>query len=405
MASLGQDIKRHMRHQAKRALSRFLPARLYVALRARTAVPHFPEHVFLEPTTQCNLKCLHCGRTYWKERDQARDLDLGLYKRTVDQLRDCGVSSITIQGLGEPLLHPDLFEMIEYAQDRGIYTRFNTNFTLLTDEAAERLVKANHSEVMVSIESIEPKLFADIRRKGDLQTVLDNMRRLADTKKRLGSDKPVIFVNAVLMKATLHLIHDLFNEMKDIGVQQLNFHGFNTDGIPERARLRDGTRMVDNSLALLGEEEIERITQEILGMSDDELPVTINGDLGGRGSSHIQTSATKTCTELWEAPYIDSAGRVTPCCWLPDGDIMSLGDLNESTFEEIWYGEAYDTLRRQHIENRHPDVCKGCQQLTHVLIDDARASANGEATDVYENYFVGRPPDHVRTDRKKPAHE
>ena len=394
MASLGQDIKRHVKHRVKNALLYVLPARLEASFRARTNPPHFPRHVFLEPTTQCNLKCLHCGRTYWKERDQARDLDLNLYKKSVDQLKEAGIRYITIQGLGEPLLHPDLFEMIEYAQDRGIYTRFNTNFTLLSEEAAERLVRCRHSEVMISIESIEPELFADIRRKGDLKTVLGNMRRLAETKKRLNSDKPVIFVNAVLMKATLHLIDDLFREMKDIGVQQLNFHGLNTDGLPERARLRDGSRMLDNSLASLDPEEIEEITQKILGLSDDDLPVTINGDLGGRGSSHIKTRATRTCTDLWESPYIDSAGRVTPCCWLPDGDLMSLGDLNDSTFEEIWYGDAYETLRKQHVENKHPDVCKGCQQLTHTLTCDGHTSTNGEASDLYEKYFVGKPPVH-----------
>src|SRR3712207_7006949 len=59
-------------------------------------------------------------------------------------------SKLTLQGLGEPLLAPDFFEMVEYATARGIRTGFNTNGTFLTRQAAERLVRAGVDWLHVS---------------------------------------------------------------------------------------------------------------------------------------------------------------------------------------------------------------------------------------------------------------
>jgi radical SAM protein with 4Fe4S-binding SPASM domain len=296
---------------------------------------------------------------------------------------------MTLQGLGEPFLHKDIFEMIEYTRALGIYTRFNTNFTIFDDAMAERLVRGGHSEVMISIESIEPKLFADIRRRGDLDTVLTNIKRLSDAKRRLGSETPKIEVNAVLLKSTIELAPKLAAEMRRVGASRLNFQGLNTDGIPEKVKLLNGTRMVDNSLSSLTDAEIESITKGILALGDTDFPVTITGDLGGRDSAHRPASGILTCSDLWESPYIDSAGRVTPCCWLPDGDIMTLGDLRKNTFREIWFGREFEQLRRQHVTGCPPDVCKNCQKLTLIIENGtARAHETGSA-EHYDHFFLG----------------
>ncbi len=390
-----QPISFYLKHYAKAAVRRtvwpLLPAKSRALIRAHWHTPRMPIHVFFEPTTQCNLRCLHCGRTHWKDRDPNRDIDLGVFKRTVKELHDGGVREMTLQGLGEPFLHKDIFEMIEYTRALGIYTRFNTNFTIFDDAMAERLVRGGHSEVMVSIESIEPKLFADIRRRGDLDTVLTNIKRLADAKQRLGSDTPKIYVNAVLLKSTLELAPRLASEMRRVGASRLNFQGLNTAGIPEKVKLLNGTRMIDNSLSSLTYEEIEDVTQKILALGDADFPVTITGDLGGRDSVHRPASGILTCSDLWESPYIDSSGRVTPCCWLPDGDIMTLGDLRKESFRDVWFGPAYEKLRRQHITGHPPDVCKNCQKLTLVIENGTSQAGEDQSAERYNNFFLGVP--------------
>jgi radical SAM protein with 4Fe4S-binding SPASM domain len=328
---------------------------------------HFPTHLFIEPTTQCNLKCLHCGRTYWKERDQYRDMDLEMFKSLVSEAAELGVNAITIQGLGEPLLHPQIFEMVNHAQQAGIFTRFNTNFTIMDAEKAENLVKSRHGEVTVSIESVDPDMYADIRRKGTLDTVLSNMRLLADTKKRLGMDTPKIRVNAVLMYSTMDHIETLVETLKNLGVSEINFQGLNTEGIPEKARLKDGTLMSKNALASLSDQEIENIINRIKALDCPECHVSTHWDLGGRHSQNIPKDFIRTCREMWERPYVDSNGHVTPCCLIPDGSIMSLGNLNEQSFKDIWAGDAYNTLRRQHLTGNPPKACVNCQAMNYIF--------------------------------------
>jgi radical SAM protein with 4Fe4S-binding SPASM domain len=390
MPSLMTRMKHFIKTRALSTLSRTVSDSAHASLVARARKPHYPELVFVEPTTQCNLKCLHCGRTYWKERDQHRDIDFDLFRRTADELGRLGVQWMTIQGLGEPLLHPRIFDMIEHAQSRGIKTRFNTNFTVMSEEIAERLVTSHHSLIMVSIESIEAELFADIRRRGDLQTVLDNMRLLFETKQKHGSDDPFIEVNAVLLKSTLHMVESMVEHMRDLGVGALYFSGFNTDGIPEKAKLRNGTRLRDNSLSDLTPAEVDALVARIRALSTPEMPISIGGDLGGRDSATIPKTGVRTCRELWENPYIDSRGWVTPCCLLPDGELYKMGDLAEQSFEEIWHGEAYEELRRQHLTGAPPDVCKNCHYLTWSYDTQEGVFNKVNGDERYSRFFLGK---------------
>lgn len=389
------SFKTRVKHAVKmfyvRHVLTWLSPEKQLTLGARLRPVHPPEHVFLEPTTQCNLKCLHCGRTYWKDRDQHRDLDLETFKKVVAELVGMGLRVITIQGVGEPLLHPDIFEMITFAQAQGLRTRFNTNFTVLDEASAERLVRVGHSEVMVSIESIDPEMYADIRRGGTIDTVLSNIALLAATKRRLGSNTPEINVSAVLLRSTLDQVEHLVSEMKRLGVTKLNFQGLQTEGIPERSRLRNGTRLRDNALSTLSAAEIDAITQRIRALDSPELPVTTHWDLGGRGSENIPQGGIRTCRDLWEAPYIDSGGRVTPCCLLPDASLMNMGDLHDKTFTEIWNGPEYQTLRAQHLNNQPPKVCQGCQSMNWIFDPKTGDFVMHGSDERFDKYFV-RPP-------------
>lgn len=383
-----------IKHSLKQSLAHYerfvslLPKSLQPSVHAKMRRHHFPIHLFIEPTTQCNLKCLHCGRTYWKERDQHRDMDLEMFKALVTEAAELGVNSITIQGLGEPLLHPQIFEMVEHAQRVGIFTRFNTNFTIMDEEKAEKLVKSGHGEVMVSVESVDPDMYADIRRKGTLDTVLANMKLLTDTKKRLGVDTPKICVNAVLMHSTVDHIETLVKTLEDLGVSDINFQGLNTDGIPENARLKDGTRMSQNALGSLTDQEIEDITQRIKALNRPEFRVTTHWDLGGRHAQNIPKNTIRTCRDMWERPYVDSSGHVTPCCLLPDGAIMSLGNLSEQRFEDIWLGEAYNTLRQQHLTGHPPKECVNCQAMNYIYDEKSGDFVEQGTGDRFSGYFL-----------------
>lgn len=107
-----------------------------------------PVTVYLEVTRRCNLNCEHC--LIPKENN---DLDLKTGKKIIDQIADSGVFKIYFTG-GEPLLYPYTFELIEYANKKGLYTLLQTNGTLI-DEFIEKIKKSKIGVLDISILGLE----------------------------------------------------------------------------------------------------------------------------------------------------------------------------------------------------------------------------------------------------------
>ena len=379
-----------LRTRFKTALWPLLPA-AYRAGRIALANPaRYPAHVFFEPTTRCNLGCLHCGRTYWKAREKQRDFSIAMFKKAAAELREAGVVQLTLQNLGEPLMHPNIIEVVEFAKSLGFATRFTTNLTLLTPDAAERLVRCGHDEIQASIDSYNPAVFNDLRRGTSLEKVLANLRMLCETKRRLASPTPQIRVSAVLMRATLEGTVEFIAAMKSIGVNAMNFQELNTDGLDLDTVLQDGSTLRENALQNVPGDELRAALAKIKACQDKDFPISVPGDWSGRKTPGCQGPGVLTCAELWETSNVDSAGLVTPCCWLPDGSLITLGDLNTQTFKEIWFGEPYERLRRQHLSNQHPPFCQRCQQLFYTVAVPSRLTFNRQPVRPYTWVFLRR---------------
>src|SRR3990172_7749033 len=86
---------------------------------------------------RCNLHCAHCYSDS-HDRDYEGELDTAEARRVIDDLAELGVPVILFSG-GEPLLREDLFELIAYAQQRGIRGVISTNGTLITQTMAGRM--------------------------------------------------------------------------------------------------------------------------------------------------------------------------------------------------------------------------------------------------------------------------
>jgi SynChlorMet cassette radical SAM/SPASM protein ScmF len=102
-------------------------------------------------TAGCNLACRHCWLTptFEPEGSTGQCLDYDLFKIAIDEALPLGLTSIKFTG-GEPLLHPDFKQMVDYASEKGIKTWMETNGTLLTQRLAKHL-KQNSSMFTISV--------------------------------------------------------------------------------------------------------------------------------------------------------------------------------------------------------------------------------------------------------------
>lgn len=105
-------------------------------------------------TRTCNLKCVHCYNDSGVGKP-ANEVSTDQAKGILDDLAEFGVPSVLFSG-GEPLMRPDLFELIEYAGGKGLRTVISTNGTLITEEKAAKIKERGVSYVGISLDGIGP---------------------------------------------------------------------------------------------------------------------------------------------------------------------------------------------------------------------------------------------------------
>jgi MoaA/NifB/PqqE/SkfB family radical SAM enzyme len=119
-------------------------------VRALAGTSH-PVLVHVIPMRRCNLSCAYCN-----EYDEvSKPVPLPVLRRRLDKLADLGTAMITVSG-GEPLLHPELEEMVAHMRERGMVSSLITNGYLLTVERIEKLNRAGLDFLQISIDNVEP---------------------------------------------------------------------------------------------------------------------------------------------------------------------------------------------------------------------------------------------------------
>src|SRR6202167_3080858 len=123
---------------------------LWQILKAVASTDH-PLLAHLIPIRRCNLACTYCN----EYDDFSKPVSTEEMLRRVDLLRDLGTSGITISG-GEPLLHPQLDDIIHRMRQRRIVSGLITNGYLLTADRIQKLNCAGLEWLQISIDNVNP---------------------------------------------------------------------------------------------------------------------------------------------------------------------------------------------------------------------------------------------------------
>ena len=158
--------------------------------------------IYVEPTTTCNLSCRTCMRNSWNE--PTGSMEMSVYRRLIDGLKEVdSLQTMAFWGFGEPLLHPNIVEMVVLAKELGVRVELITNGLLLNREIAEKLVLARLDTLVVSVDGCSPKSYAEIRNGSDLTSVKENVRGLVSARRAHHRDNPEIGLEFVVMRSNL----------------------------------------------------------------------------------------------------------------------------------------------------------------------------------------------------------
>jgi len=187
-----------------------------------------PSNLNLEITWRCNLKCGLCPsraghgqKGELKQKDMAFD-DIKRIIKKLPQLR-----TVNFIGAGEPMLHPDFYEILNYLHKMRLGITFTTNGTLITEQNVEKLTP-NVDRVVVSVDSPNPNKYNEMRPGADYIQVCRNIHTLKKLKKDIqiniqmlvtkdtvaSLEAMVLFADAY--DATLQLLHPIaFDKQMD----------------------------------------------------------------------------------------------------------------------------------------------------------------------------------------------
>jgi MoaA/NifB/PqqE/SkfB family radical SAM enzyme len=212
--------------ERQRRFRRTRARELKMIAKALASTKH-PVLVHIIPMRRCNLDCGYCN-----EYDNvSKPVPLAEMKKRLDILADMGTSIITISG-GEPLMHPELEEIISHIRKRGMIAGMITNGFLLSKERIAALNKAGLEHLQISIDNVVPD---DVSKKS-LKTLDIRLEWLAEysvfqvnINSVLGSgvkdpeDALTIAHRAVELgfTSTVGIIHDGNGQLKPLGPREL----------------------------------------------------------------------------------------------------------------------------------------------------------------------------------------
>ncbi len=281
----------------------------------REEAKEFPMMCVLSFIYVCNLKCPNCPynnsdiRNYYKD---ALFMPEDIFKKIADE---CGEynSYIRMSGGGEPMLHPQAVELMEYAKSKNARIGLITNGSKFTEESLNRLIKSQIDMIEFSVDAADEKTYNIVRPGGDFNTVVNNVKLAVSIRNRLKSNTKII----------VSIINQIGVDIEEAK----KFWSVIVDDVQIRKYLTWGYN--ENKSA-------------------DDTP-------------YLPPEERVPCPWLFERLNIDSRGDVTIC----GEDIAfaeKFGNIMQQSIKEIWHGNVFTNLREKHLARKGNEIpiCSKC---------------------------------------------
>lgn len=250
-----------------------------------------PRCIRIDACTMCQLNCPCCSRVLYPEEFK-KNCGLGYlsFKNFKKLLDDNYFEYIELANMGEIFINPEIKEIIKYGHKKKVdLTAYSgTNLNYMPDDLAETLVKYKFKGMRVSIDGASPETYAQYRRGGDFNTVINNIKKINFYKKKYNSEYPIMVYKFILFGHNEHEIDKAKELAKKLDMEiffDINFcPTFSPVKNPKLAEAKTGIINLNNQI-------------------DDKL-VRYKKD-------HLTWFY---CKQLWEMPQINWDGRFFGCC-------------------------------------------------------------------------------------------
>lgn len=168
-----------------------------------------PLHMQFEVANYCNLRCPVCPTGVHAVTRPAAAMDVNLFERVVDEVGPYLLTA-SLWAWGEPLLHPELEQILRAIRRHDIAILLSTNGQRLHDDRViEALTNQPPTYLIVAIDGITDETNARFRAGARLAPALEGVRRIAEFKRRTGAQLPILHMRFIVMKHNQHEVPQL----------------------------------------------------------------------------------------------------------------------------------------------------------------------------------------------------
>lgn len=291
-------------------------ARAYAAYHFGTRPSYSPFRLWVEPASICQLDCVMCPNSELPS-EMKGIMSTDLFREVVDQGKRF-TYDINLTHRGEPLLNPNIVDMVAYGAAAGPKIRLHTNAMTLTRELSKELIRAGLDLMSFSVDGFTKESYERIRVHGKWDVVIDNVQGFLEEKAKRRSKKPYVIMQVI--------------------------------EVPEASK---------------SEADKEQFLSLFEGLPVDEFYIKKPSNWAGCYDTDLYGFEPSTpCTFPWYALTVCWDGLIVPCpqdffCKLP------LGTVQEEGVRGAWHSDRMDTLRHAMAKRQFQglDPCWECDRI------------------------------------------
>lgn len=260
-------------------------------------------------------------------------MDFSLYRKFIDDLAEfpAQLKVLHFAGLGEPLLHPRIADMVRYAKEKKIAQTVDivSNGTLLKDGLEDELMRAGLDKIRISLQGLNSAMYKDM------------------------SDVDVDFP---AFKERLHTLYKKRGDMKIyIKIMDVSLKEYGEEDFYEAFKNLADAVAVEHLCPLVDEISYEE------NFGEEEFIYTMNGN---------RVKNAKICPQPFYSLQINPDGDMLPCCTIEKPIVI--GNCKERSVLDIWNGKVLQAFRKMQLEKKKDEnsVCRKCMQYKYGMFPE-----------------------------------
>jgi MoaA/NifB/PqqE/SkfB family radical SAM enzyme len=312
----------------------------------------------------CNLNCSMCwrshnvsyqGRKKWNSLESER-LKIFEYQNFFESLPPA-VETIEIVGGGEPLLYPEIHELIKMIKKNFYIGSLITNGVLLRPKLIKTLLGLEWDEIRVSTHGSTPSIYKQVCGSDSFQLIWDNIRLFLAKRSKIRNRK-VKSRLGVLFVIQKNNYQDVFNFgqlAQDAGCDYVEFDTV----YPYKKSMLLKNKEVEQVIAQLKKVRanlsVKNNAHKIIELY--RLQPHVRKDDSGNSKQYYQD---KKCIIPSESLILDSFGNIHPCCFLDNSEpeTINCGSFRETgDIWSIWLHKEYKGIRRKLRKGKFYNTC------------------------------------------------